>query len=87
MKLFLRILLLVFVLSSSGAAAQDDSYRKERRKIWRKWRSNRQSYNPYLEKKKKNRPAAKLARENERDLKKKNRAIRKYKRKMKKHQH
>jgi hypothetical protein len=70
MKYFYRIL---FVLLFTGMVmptfAQEDQFRKERRRIWKKWKSNRQSYNPYLDRKKKNKPSAMMARENKKELK------------------
>jgi hypothetical protein len=65
-------LVLMAVVSSGDMLAQSEP--RERKRLWRRWRSNRQSYNPYLEKKKKDKPSAKLAREQKRDLKRQNRA-------------
>jgi hypothetical protein len=85
MKFILRLLLVAFTLGSvEMAVAQDDAFRKERKRTWRKWRSKRQSYNPYLDKKARNKPSAKLARQNKRDLKKKDKAIKRL-RKRRKH--
>jgi hypothetical protein len=70
MRYFYRIL---FVLLLSATVmpgfSQEDQFRKDRKRVWKKWRSNKQSYNPYLDRKKKNKPSAVMARENKRELK------------------
>ena len=83
MKRLLIILLFFFVLSAPSWA-QDNvySHKKDHKKIWRRWRSHRQSYNPYLEKKKRNKPSAIMARENKREAKRQARRAKKQKRKM-----
>lgn len=64
--------------------AQDNvySHSKEHKRVWKKWRKNRQSYNPYLEKKKRNKPSAILARENKREMKRQQKRAKRQKRKM-----
>lgn len=84
MKFVYSILLMLFTLSAYQAPAQDDSFRKDRNRIWRKWNKKKQSYNPYLDKKAKNKPSAKLARQNKKDLKRKNRAVKKQKKRLSK---
>jgi len=66
------------------AHAQDNvySHSKEHKRVWKKWRKNRQSYNPYLEKKKRNKPSAVLARENKREMKRQQKRAKRQKRKM-----
>jgi hypothetical protein len=77
MKIIIRLLLALFILSVQPANAQDDSFRKDRKRIWRKWRKNKQSYNPYLDRKAKNKPSAIMARENKRELKRQKRVAKK----------
>jgi len=65
--------------------AQDPaSNGRKTRKMWRKWRSNRMSYNPYLDKKKKDKPSAQMRRENEREAKRSNRQYKRHFKKTKK---
>ena len=72
-KLILRILVVQFflLLTPAHIRAQEQSdmfkQKKERKRLWRKWRKDKGSYNPYLHKKAKDRPSAKLARNNKRD--------------------
>jgi hypothetical protein len=75
MKTILKILLLFFVLSMHPAIAQNEMFQEkpERKKLWKKWRKNRQSYNPYLDKKGKNKPSARIAKGDRKDIKRSNR--------------
>lgn len=76
-KLFLILLTLSFYPVQTQA--QDEMFRqkKERKKLWRKWRKNREAYNPYLRAKAKNKPSARMAKGNRKDLKRQKRAARK----------
>ncbi|MCC6371373.1 MAG: hypothetical protein IT236_10240 [Bacteroidia bacterium] len=78
MKLVFRLLLLVFVIANSPIWAQSNLYghKKERKRVWRHWRKNKQSYNPYLEKKARNKPSAKMARQEKKELKRQRRKFR-----------
>lgn len=58
--------------------------RKERKKVWRKWKKNNQSYNPYLDRKAKNKPSAIQARQDKRDLNRQKKVARKQMRRSKK---
>lgn len=72
------ILLTVGVLQPAVSNAQNlNPNRKERKKVWRKWSKNNQSYNPYLDKKAKNKPSAKQAREDKKELNRQKKAARK----------
>ncbi|WP_317896571.1 hypothetical protein [Aurantibacillus circumpalustris] len=84
MKFIYKVLIVLFTLTAYQTYAQDDMFKKDRKRVWRKWRSNRQSYNPYLDKKAKNKPSAKIARSSKKDDRKINRAVRKQKKKLKK---
>lgn len=77
MKIFWRLLLFSFLVSVHPMVSQTDMFRKERKKTWRKWRKNRQSYNPYLDKKAKNKPSAILARQDKKELKRQKRGAKK----------
>jgi hypothetical protein len=72
-KFIYRILLILFTLTSYQAAAQDDMFRKDRKRTWRRWRKNKQSYNPYLDRKAKNKPSALIAKGNRKELKRQKR--------------
>ena len=79
------LLVFIFVFAETTLLAQNvNPNRKERKKVWRRWRSNREAYNPYLKKKGKDKPSAKMAREDKRNLKKQKRTNRKQMRRAKK---
>jgi hypothetical protein len=84
MKLLYRLLLLIMTLTAYEAGAQGDPFRKDRKRVWRKWRKDKQAYNPYLDKKSKHKPSAVMARENRKDEKRKSKVIRKQKKRLKK---
>lgn len=75
MKWLGRILLVLFVLNAGPGVAQSSMFKqkKERKKVWRKWRSKREAYNPYLNKKSKNKPSVRLAKQEKRELKRQRR--------------
>lgn len=84
MKLILRFLLLFFILSTYPVHSQEDMFRKDRKRTWRKWRKNNQSYNPYLSKKAKNKPSAIIARGDKKELKRQKRGAKKQMRRSRK---
>lgn len=88
MKLLVKIILFVIALGFYPVEikAQDDMFRqkKERKRLWRKWRKNREAYNPYVDAKAKNKPSARMARGNRKDLKRQKRIARKELRKNRK---
>lgn len=51
--------------------------KKERKKIWRRWRKNREAYNPYLDRKAKNKPSARMARGDKKELRRQKRLAKK----------
>lgn len=79
MKFIFKLLLVIFTLTSTQSFSQDGMGGGKKQKFHRH-RKYKNSYNPYLEKKGKNKPSAKLARENKKDMRKKNKAIKKQKR-------
>ena len=83
MRIFVVFLFCTLLCNLSGFA-QDNvySHSKDHKRVWKKWKKNRQSYNPYLEKKKRNKPSAILARENKREMKRQQKRAKKQKRKM-----
>lgn len=87
MKLFFKLLVFFFILSVNRVEAQNDEMfkqKKERKRVWRRWRSKREAYNPYLEKTGKNKPSARIARGDKKELRRQKRAARKQMRKNKK---
>ncbi len=80
-KLLLCFISVLFIFGT--VSAQDNLYSsKSHKRVWKRWRSHRQSYNPYLEKKKKNKPSAILARENKKAAKRQERKARRQVRRM-----
>jgi hypothetical protein len=77
-KFVLRLILLLFLINTTGVYAQSNMFKqkKERKKVWRHWRRNREAYNPYLTKKARNKPSARLAREEKREMKRQKRKFR-----------
>ena len=82
MNLFLKILLLFLFVSLDPCeiqAQQDDMFKqkKERKRIWRRWKKNREAYNPYVAAKAKNKPSARMAKGHKREIRRQSRAIKK----------
>ncbi|MDX2171750.1 MAG: hypothetical protein SFY56_01430 [Bacteroidota bacterium] len=87
MKLFFKLVLCLFILSSTQVVSQNDGMfkqKKERKRVWRRWRSKKTEYNPYLEKSAKNKPSARIAKGNKKDLRRQKRAAKKQMRRSKK---
>ena len=51
--------------------------KKERKRVWRKWRSNKGEYNPYLKKTAKKKPSAKMARSEKKEMRRQKKAFKK----------
>jgi hypothetical protein len=83
MRFLFACLFFALMIEAPVLEAQEDNFRKQRKKTWRKWKKNRQSYNPYLEKGKKDRPSAVMARENQKELKKQKRVAKRQMRRSK----
>lgn len=47
--------------------------KKERKRVWRKHRSSKSEYNPYLEKSAKNKPSARMAKGDKKELRRQKR--------------
>jgi hypothetical protein len=80
------LLLLIFSCKSRGVVDQMVGSKPERH-VWSKWRQKREmknktAYNPYLEKKAKDKPSGIQARENKKLIKQGKRAVRREKRKL-----
>jgi hypothetical protein len=85
MKIILRLLLALFVLSNNPIYSQEDMFRKDRKRTSRKWKKSNQSYNPYLDKKAKNKPSAIMMRGDKKELRRQKRAAKKQMRHSKRH--
>ncbi len=85
-RLFSIILLFCFFLVEQPAIAQNEMFKqkKERKKLWRRWKKNREAYNPYLDKKAKNKPSARMARGDKKELRRQKRIAKKQMRRNKK---
>ena len=67
------------MLVESGIVTQDqleaalDKQKKERKRLWRRWKPNREQYNPYIKKSEKKRTSSKIARGTKREMRKQKR--------------
>jgi Zn/Cd-binding protein ZinT len=87
MKLIFKLVIFLFILSVNTNVAQNDGMfkqKKERKRVWRKWRSNKGEYNPYLKKTAKDKPSAKNARADKKETRRQKRAFKKELRKTRK---
>lgn len=89
MKLVFRIIIFLFVLSfypTEMEAQQNEMFKqkRERKRVWRRWRKNREAYNPYVDAKAKKKPSARMARGDRKELKHQKRMARKQLRRSKK---
>lgn len=87
-KKFLYIFLIFnLFLWPDGIFSQDNSMFREKRfrkKVWRRWKKDREAYNPYLGKKSKHKPSKEMAIENYKTKKKQEKIFRKMMKKNKK---
>lgn len=89
-KYFIFIsLLFLFLLPLAAQDKEMFKQKRERKRVWRKWRSDKEAYNPYLKKKAKDKPSARIAKGNRKEMRqqkrKEKRQMRKSKRQIKKH--
>jgi hypothetical protein len=92
-KVFLKtaiVICLLFSVNYSDAQNKEMfKQKRERKRVWRRWKSSNDAYNPYLKKKGKDKPSARIAkgnkkeeriarRENKRQLRRSKRAIKKH---------
>lgn len=87
MKLIIKtsFFLLLLFFSPAEAEAQDEMFRQkgDPRPFWKRWRRTKGGYNPYLVAKAKNKPSARIAKSNKKDLKRQKRTARRELRKNK----
>lgn len=88
-KHFLFSLLLLVGITSHAQDKEMFKQKRERKKIWRRWRPDREAYNPYLKKKAKDKPSARIAKGERKEIRqqkrKDKRQMRRNKRQIKKH--
>jgi hypothetical protein len=72
----LTLLLFLFALAADITAQQNEMFKqkRERKRVWRKWRSKREAYNPYVDAKAKNKPSARMAKGDRKELKRQKRS-------------
>lgn len=93
MKSFFRIFIIfIFLFAADHSNAQQKEMfkqKRERKRLWRRWRSDKDAYNPYLKKKAKDKPSARIAKGNRKEMRqqkrKDRRQMRRSKRTIKKH--
>ncbi len=94
MRLRYKILMILFlVFGAEYLEAQQPKemfkQKRSRKRVWRRWRSDRDAYNPYLKKKHKDKPSTLVAKGNKKEIRQQNRrdkrVIRRSKRTIKKH--
>lgn len=87
MNRFIRIFIILFFFLSVQAfyAQQKEMFKqkKERKRLWRRWRSDRDAYNPYLKKKAKDKPSARIAKGNKKEDRQMNKEARRQKKRAK----
>lgn len=93
MRYLLHILLLFLFLGLNTPLLSQEKemfkQKRERKRIWRRWKPNREAYNPYLKKKAKDKPSARIAKGNRKEIRqqkrKDKRQLRRSKKTIKKH--
>lgn len=87
MKLIIRFFLIFILLFGAdySFAQQKEMFKqkRERKRLWRRWRSDRDAYNPYLKKKAKDKPSARIAIGNKKELRQQKRKDRRQMRRSK----
>lgn len=88
MNRFIRVFVFLFLFFSVQTyyPQQKEMFKqkRERKRLWKRWRSDKDAYNPYLNKKAKDKPSARIAKGNKKEDRIMNREARRQKRKAKK---
>lgn len=81
-KIILSVFVFLFMFSINASSQNNEMFKqkRERKKVWRKHRTSDDAYNPYLKKKAKNKPSARINKGNKQDERRQKRA---FKREMK----
>jgi hypothetical protein len=82
MKLILKIFFICFLFfftTEKSFAQQNEMFKekKERKRIWKRWRKDREAYNPYVKAKASKKPSARMAKGDRKELKRQKRAAKK----------
>ena len=89
LKFLLVILFFLFVTDVTSQDKEMFKQKRERKRIWRRWKPDREAYNPYLKKKAKDKPSARIAKGERKEIRqqkrKDKRQMRRNKRQIKKH--
>ncbi len=86
-KIIYSILIIFFVFSFNEIASQNDAMfkqKRERKRVWRRHRTSKVAYNPYLNKKAKDKPSAQVNKANKREERRQKRNFKKQLKKSKK---
>jgi hypothetical protein len=86
-RLILAALIFLFVFSFNEVSSQNNDMfkqKRERKRIWRRHRTSKDAYNPYLNKKGKDKPSAKINKGNKKEDRRQKRAFKKQLKKSKK---
>ncbi len=81
---YLSLILLTFFLSLHTTTEAQNSKRKPVKQVKKGWKKSGSSYNPYLKKKAKNKPSARMARADKKELQRQKKAAKKQMRRSKK---
>ena len=86
---YLLQILLVFMVITLPAQSSNDMFKqkRERKKVWRRHRITKDAYNPYLHKKDKDKPSARIARGDKKEIRHQKRLARKQLRRSKRKTH
>ena len=84
-KILLLFLCIAF-LPNEITAQQDDMFKqkKERKRIWRRWKPKREAYNPYVAAKAKKKPSARMAKGDKHEMRRQKKLAKKQMKKNKK---
>jgi hypothetical protein len=82
MKFLAKIFLLFLFISLQPCeiqAQQDDMFKqkKERKRMWRRWKPKREAYNPYVKAKAKKKPSARMAKGDKQEMRRQKKAAKK----------
>ncbi|MDO9001427.1 MAG: hypothetical protein Q7W45_16800 [Bacteroidota bacterium] len=80
MKKILGLFIFLFFLSYYSSFSQNDNMfkeKRERKRVWRRWGSHKEAYNPYLKKKGKDKPSSQVNKANKREERRQKRNFKK----------
>jgi hypothetical protein len=86
-RLILAALIFLFVFSFNEVSSQNNDMfkqKRERKRIWRRHRTSKDAYNPYLSKKGKDKPSARINKGNKKEDRRQKRTFKKQLKKSKK---